>query len=82
MKVVNVHEAKTNLSALLAQVEQGEEVVIARNGVRVARLVREAPRHRREAGSWRCLPGWEAFRYDRALFAPLTEAELADEGWP
>ena len=40
MRIVNVHEAKTNLSALLAQVEQGEEVVIARNGVRVARLVR------------------------------------------
>ena len=82
MKIVNVHEAKTNLSALLAQVEQGEEVVIARNGVRVARLVREEPQHRREPGLWRSLPGWGTFRYDRALFAPMTEYELADEGWP
>jgi prevent-host-death family protein len=81
VRIVNVHEAKTNLSALLAQVEQGEEVVIARNGVRVARLVREAPQHRREPGSWRHLPGWETFRYDRALFAPMSEAELEDEGW-
>ena len=37
MTTVNVHEAKTNLSRLLAQVEAGEEVVIARNGKPVAR---------------------------------------------
>ena len=30
MPVVNVHQAKTHLSRLLAQVEAGEEVVIAR----------------------------------------------------
>ena len=39
MVTVNVHEAKTNLSRLLAQVEAGEDVVIARNGKPVARLV-------------------------------------------
>ena len=39
MVTVNVHEAKTHLSRLLAQVEAGEEVVIARNGAPVARLV-------------------------------------------
>jgi prevent-host-death family protein len=37
---VNVGEAKTNLSKLLARVEAGEDVEIARNGVPVARLVR------------------------------------------
>lgn len=36
---VNVHEAKTRLSELLAAVETGEEVVIARNGTPAARLV-------------------------------------------
>jgi antitoxin (DNA-binding transcriptional repressor) of toxin-antitoxin stability system len=36
--VVNVYEAKTRLSALLAAVEAGEEVVIARAGRPVARL--------------------------------------------
>lgn len=36
---VNVHEAKTHLSRLLARVEGGEEVVIARAGRPVARLV-------------------------------------------
>lgn len=39
MAAVNVHEAKTQFSKLLAQVEQGGEVVIARAGVPVARLV-------------------------------------------
>jgi prevent-host-death family protein len=39
MALVNVHQAKTHLSQLLQQVEQGEEVVIARAGVPVARLV-------------------------------------------
>jgi prevent-host-death family protein len=37
---VNVGQAKTDLSRLLARVEAGEEVEIARDGVPVARLVR------------------------------------------
>ncbi|MGO9519371.1 MAG: type II toxin-antitoxin system Phd/YefM family antitoxin [Candidatus Korobacteraceae bacterium] len=36
---VNVHEANTHFSKLLAQVESGEEVIIARSGKPVARLV-------------------------------------------
>jgi len=36
---VGVFEAKTTLSALLERVEAGEEVVITRRGVPVARLV-------------------------------------------
>lgn len=38
--LVNVGQAKTDLSRLLARVEAGEEVEIARDGVPVARLVR------------------------------------------
>jgi prevent-host-death family protein len=41
---VNVGRAKTDLSKLLARVEAGEEVEIARDGVPVARLVRIDPR--------------------------------------
>lgn len=37
--VVGVHEAKTHLSQLLARVARGEEVLIARRGQIVARLV-------------------------------------------
>ena len=36
---VNVGQAKTDLSKLLARVEAGEDVEIARDGVPVARLV-------------------------------------------
>ena len=36
---VNIHEAKTHLSRLLAKVAAGEEVVIARSGEPVARIV-------------------------------------------
>jgi len=39
VKSVNVHEAKTHFSKLLAKVERGGEVVIARAGKPVARLV-------------------------------------------
>jgi len=39
MRTVNIHEAKTHLSTLLAAVEGGEEVIIARSGRPVARLV-------------------------------------------
>jgi len=38
-KIVNVHEAKTHLSKILERVERGEEVVIARHGKPVARVV-------------------------------------------
>ena len=48
MYVVNVHRAKTELSRLLARVEAGEDVVIARRGEPVARLVAcKAPVERR-----------------------------------
>jgi prevent-host-death family protein len=38
MQLVNVHQAKTQLSKLLDQVESGEEVLIARHGKPVAKL--------------------------------------------
>jgi prevent-host-death family protein len=57
-RTVNVHEAKTHLSSLLAEVEAGGEVVIARAGKPVARLVpmrrqSVAAARRRVAGSLR-----------------------------
>lgn len=39
MRTVNVHAAKTGLSSLLEAVERGEEVVIARAGRPIAKLV-------------------------------------------
>ena len=48
MFIVNVHQAKTQLSRLLARVEAGEDVVIARRGEPVARLVGCKPRSKRQ----------------------------------
>ena len=39
MAEVGMHEAKTKLSQLVERAEAGEEIVIARNGTPVARLV-------------------------------------------
>lgn len=39
MVIRNIHQAKTHLSKLIEQAEAGEEVVIARNGKPVIRLV-------------------------------------------
>jgi prevent-host-death family protein len=52
MKVVAVYEAKTRLSELLAEVEQGEQVTITRRGLPVARLLAVSPA-RRSAASQR-----------------------------
>ena len=38
-KSVNVHEAKTHLSRLLAEVEKGKEIILARDGKPVAKLI-------------------------------------------
>jgi prevent-host-death family protein len=53
-RTVNIHEAKTHLSRLVERVEAGEEVVIARAGRPVARLVAFKPRTEpRRPGLWR-----------------------------
>ncbi len=39
MATVNIHEAKTHLSRLLARVARGEEVIIAKGGKPIARLI-------------------------------------------
>lgn len=72
---VNVYEAKTQLSALLARVEAGEEVVIARAGTPVARLVPVGTPRNRMAQARGSLAGqiWIADDFDE----PLPEVEQA-----
>jgi len=59
----DVHTAKTKLPRLLKQVERGEQVIVARHGRPVARLV-PASQGKRVLGSMRGLiterPGWDA----------------------
>ncbi len=72
---VNVHEAKTELSRLLAAVEAGEEVVIARRGTPVAKLVKYDRPQRARLGSLK-LSG----PIDPSAFDPMTEDELREWG--
>ena len=56
--IVNVHEAKTHLSKLLARVEAGEEIILARGGAPIAKIV-PIPVQREWAG-----PGAWKGKYD------------------
>ncbi len=71
MLIVNVHQAKTQLSRLLTQVELGEDVVIARRGEPVARLVAVKAPVKRQPGT---LKG--RFSLPDAFFDPLSEDTL------
>lgn len=75
MTIVTVHAAKTHLSKLLARVEKGEEIVIARRSKPVARLVRvKAQPPVRKFGAMK-----DRARVTAAFFEPLPPEEL--EGW-
>jgi prevent-host-death family protein len=70
---VNIHDAKTHLSRLVERVEAGEEIVIARGGKPVARLVPLGLRTRpRQLGTLRdkiwLAPDWDS---------PEVNAEIA-----
>ncbi len=50
---VNTHEAKSRLSELIRRVEAGDEVIVARNGQPVAKLIAWPPaRPERRRGLW------------------------------
>ncbi len=61
---INIHEAKTHLSRLVARAAAGEEIVISKAGTPVAKLVAyERPTEPRKLGVWRgkaeILPGFD-----------------------
>jgi prevent-host-death family protein len=52
MYQVNIHQAKTNLSKLIKKVVNGEEVIIAKGNIPLAKLVRlNSPVPKRKLGS-------------------------------
>ena len=66
---INVHEAKTHLSRILDRVAAGEEVVIAKAGKPVARLVPVAVEHKtRTPGTYR-----GRIQIDEDFDAPLPD---------
>jgi len=78
MATVTIHQAKTNLSALIRRVEAGEEIIIARRDkpVVVLKEIKAADdgdaRRRRGLGS---LKGKFPVPDDRVFFGPFTEEE-------
>jgi prevent-host-death family protein len=72
---VNVGQAKTNLSELLARAEAGEEIEIARNGVPVARLSR-VERPQRPGERFRAMKGALAGRVFLADDVEFTDVEI------
>lgn len=53
MSISNIHEAKSRLSQLIEQAEKGEEVIIARAGKPVVKLVPFKPKAKvRRGGQW------------------------------
>jgi prevent-host-death family protein len=72
--IVTIHNAKTNLSQLIARVEAGEEIVLARGKQPVARLVPFQPRETRRAFG----PLRGVISVGPEFFEPLSTEELAD----
>jgi len=68
-EIVNVHQAKTQLSRLLERVHGGEEIVLAKAGKPYARLVPLEHKPR--------VPGIVQGKVDDAFFEPLPDEELA-----
>ena len=75
MKTVTIHTAKTTLSQLLARVEAGEEIVLARGKEPIAKLVPfQSPPKKRRFGALR-----GKVSVGPEFFEPLPEEEQA--GW-
>lgn len=73
MRIVNIHEAKTHLSKLVEETSKGGEIIIAKAGKPVARLVpvRNSTKRRRLG----LLAG--KFRVPEDFDAPLPEEVIA-----
>jgi prevent-host-death family protein len=71
--IVNIHEAKTHLSALLEKVKGGQVIILAKSGRPIARLVpydEVGPR----------VGGFVKGCFDESFFEPLPEEELSAWG--
>ncbi len=68
----NIHQAKTNLSSILEKVCKGEDVIIAKAGTPIAKLVPIEQKQPRK-------PGLIKGKLSDTFFEPLPESEL--EAW-
>lgn len=80
-RVVNTHEAKSRLSELIREAEGGTEVIVARNGHPVAKIVAwKAASSAREPGSWsgRVTYGEDVVGSDADIVATFDESSESD----
>ncbi len=78
MRKVNMHEAKTNLSKLVRSALEGEDVVIARHGKPMVRLVPfHAPEGLRPVGLHRLPPEEATEAFFEESKRPLTTEEIS-----
>jgi prevent-host-death family protein len=78
--MVNLYEAKTQLSQLVEQAAAGEEIIIAKAGKPTARLVSlTAAKHPRTPGGWEGKV-WLADDFDAELSADELSAWFGDDG--
>ena len=68
-KQVNVHHAKTHLSMILADVEKGQEIILARDGKPIAKIIPFSERRNRISNIFGDLKGkiWIADDFDDPL---------------
>jgi len=75
MDIVTIHTAKSTLSKLVKRVEAGEEIILARGQVPIAKIVPLQPAsNKRQFGAFRGM-----ITVGPEFFEPLTDDELA--GW-
>lgn len=77
MQTVTVHEAKTHMSKLLARVEAGEEIVIARGRTEVAKLVSARAEPRKMTPGWLRNDSGGSDPLAYGFWDPIPEVELA-----
>jgi len=78
---VNMHEAKTSLSRLVERAAAGEEVVIAKAGKPVAKLVPFRERRKpRKPGAWRgkiwMAPDWDSPEVNEEIAREFYESSI------
>lgn len=76
MQQVQVAQAKAHFSSLLAQVEAGEEVIIARRGKPVARLVPESTSQRSLADLFREVWALDGFDLEPPTELPMEKQHI------
>ncbi len=79
---VNMLDAKSKLSSLVAAAEQGEEIILARDGVPVAKIVKYDKPKVKPPGAWRGLAPISADWNSAETNAQIERLFLGEVGFP